>query len=51
MDSLIDYSQTIYIKGHYIMNNVIFAHKILHQVKIFKTKGVLFKINFEKAFD
>jgi hypothetical protein len=30
------------------MDNVICAHEILHQVKISKTKGVLFKINFEK---
>jgi Reverse transcriptase (RNA-dependent DNA polymerase) len=51
MDELIDYSQTAYIKGRYIMNNMVCAHEVLHQVKISKTKGVLFKINFEKVFD
>jgi hypothetical protein len=51
MDYLLDHSQTAYIKGHYIMNNVIYAHEILHSVKKSKTKGVLFKIDFKKAFD
>jgi hypothetical protein len=61
MDELIDYSQTAYIKYHYIMDNMVCAHEILHQVKISKIKGVLFKISkikgvlfkidFEKTFD
>jgi hypothetical protein len=51
MDSLIDQLQTIYIKGRLITDNVVCAHEILHQVHISKIKGVLFKINFEKAFD
>lgn len=51
MNYLIDNSQTAYIKGRLIMNNVVCAHEILHQIKISKTKGVLFKIDFEKTFD
>jgi Reverse transcriptase (RNA-dependent DNA polymerase) len=50
MVSLIDQSQTAYIKGRLIMDNVVCAHEVLHQVDISKTKGILFKINFEKAF-
>jgi Reverse transcriptase (RNA-dependent DNA polymerase) len=33
------------------MDNIICAFEVLHQVKISKTKDVLFKIDFEKAFD
>jgi hypothetical protein len=51
MHELIDYSQIAYIKYRYIMDNMICAHEILHQVKISKIKGVLFKIDFEKIFD
>jgi hypothetical protein len=51
MVSLIDYSQTTYINGCYIMDNVDCAHEVLHQVKLSKTKSVLFKIDFKKSFD
>jgi hypothetical protein len=40
--------QTANIKGHFVMDNIVCAHKILHQVKLSKTKRVLFKIDFEK---
>lgn len=51
MDSLIDFTQIAYIKGRMIMDNVVCAHEVLYKVKLFKQSGVLFKINFEKAFD
>ena len=51
MDSLIDSSQTAYIKDRLILDNVVCAHEVLHQVKIKKQKGTLFKLDFEKAFD
>jgi hypothetical protein len=43
MDELIDYSQTAYIKYRYIMDNMVCAHEILHQVKISKIKGYFLK--------
>jgi hypothetical protein len=46
MDSLIDSSQAAYIKSRLIMNNVVCAHEVLHQVKLSKIK-----IDFEKVFD
>jgi Reverse transcriptase (RNA-dependent DNA polymerase) len=51
MDALIDQSQTTYIKGRMIMDNVVCAHEVLHQIHVSRTKGVFFKINFEKVFD
>jgi Reverse transcriptase (RNA-dependent DNA polymerase) len=51
MDSLIDSTQTAYIKGCLIMDNVVCAHEVLHQVRLSKSKNVLFKIDFEKVFD
>lgn len=50
MNSLIDYTQTIYIKGRYIMDDVVCAHEILHTGRKKRIKGVLFKLNFEKGF-
>jgi hypothetical protein len=50
MDSLIEQSQTSYIKCRIIMDNVVYAHEGLHQVHISKSKEVLFKIDFEKAY-
>jgi Reverse transcriptase (RNA-dependent DNA polymerase) len=51
MDQLIDHSQTTFIKGRSIFDNIISAQEILFQVRKNKTKGILFKIDFEKAFD
>jgi Reverse transcriptase (RNA-dependent DNA polymerase) len=51
MDFLISHTQTVYIKGRKIMDNVVVASEVLHQVRIRKNKGVLFKIDFEKTFD
>jgi hypothetical protein len=51
MDTLISYTQIAYIKDRNIMDNVVVATEVLHQVRIKKIKGVLFKIDFEKTFD
>jgi Reverse transcriptase (RNA-dependent DNA polymerase) len=51
MDSLISSTQTAYIKGSYIMDNVVCAHEALHTIKKNKISAVIFKIIFEKAFD
>jgi hypothetical protein len=38
MDSLIDHSQTVYIKDCYIMDNIVCTHEVLHQVRKTKKK-------------
>jgi Reverse transcriptase (RNA-dependent DNA polymerase) len=51
MNSIISFTQTAYTKERNIMNNVVIASEVLHQVKVKKIKCVFFKINFEKIFD
>jgi Reverse transcriptase (RNA-dependent DNA polymerase) len=51
MDDLIAPTQTAYIKGRYIMDNVVYAYEDLHTIHKKKIKSVLFKLDFEKTFD
>jgi Reverse transcriptase (RNA-dependent DNA polymerase) len=51
MDNLISHTQTAYIKGRYILDNIVCAHETLHSIKKNNIKYFLFKIDFEKAFD
>jgi hypothetical protein len=51
MNYLIDYSQTAFIKGRSIFDNIISAQEILFQVRQNKIKGILLKLDFKKVFD
>jgi Reverse transcriptase (RNA-dependent DNA polymerase) len=44
MDSLISTTQIAYIKGKYIMDNMVCAHKALHTIKKNKIPTVVFKL-------
>jgi hypothetical protein len=44
-------NQTAFIKGRYIMEGVSVLHEVLNDVHKKRKSGVLFKIDFEKAFD
>jgi hypothetical protein len=46
----IDESQTAFIKGRNILEGVVILHEVIHEFKRSSSKGVLFKINFEKAY-
>jgi hypothetical protein len=50
-DNLISKNQTAFIKGRSILEGVVTLHEILHEFKWSGEKGVLFKIDFEKAYD
>jgi hypothetical protein len=44
-------SQTAFLKGRYILEGVVTMHETLNEIHREKSSGVLFKIDFEKAFD
>jgi hypothetical protein len=50
-DNIISESKTASIKARNILEGVATLHEVLHEIKRFKGQGVLFKIDFEKAYD
>ena len=44
-------SQTAFLKWRYILEGVVIMHETLNELHVQKGSGVLFKIDFEKAFD
>jgi hypothetical protein len=51
MDKLVGKTQTGFIKGRNIADNIVCTQETLYYVRKNKIKGILFKLNFEKAFD
>jgi Reverse transcriptase (RNA-dependent DNA polymerase) len=51
VNSLIDPSQTAYMQGRSIFDNIIYAQEILFQTRKTKSKGIMLKLDFVKAFD
>jgi hypothetical protein len=49
--NIVSGSQIAFIKGRNILEGVITLHELLHELKQTKKQGVLFKIDFEKAYD
>lgn len=50
-DKLISKNQTAFIPGRFILEGVITLHEILHELRVSETKGVILKLDFEKAYD
>jgi hypothetical protein len=48
---LICENQTTFVQGMTILEGVVILHEVIHELKRSKKEGVLFKINFEKAYD
>jgi hypothetical protein len=44
-------NQTAFVKGRYILESVVSAHEIIHEVVKHKKKGVILKLDHEKAYD
>jgi hypothetical protein len=44
-------NQTAFVKGRYILENVVSAHEILHDSMKNKEKGVILKLYYEKTYD
>jgi hypothetical protein len=50
-DRLISSNQTTFIKGRYILDNIVAAHEIIHEVHRSKESKVILKLDYEKAYD
>jgi hypothetical protein len=50
-DKLISKSQTAFIPGRFILEGVVILHEILHDLTVTKTRGIVLKLDFEKAYD
>lgn len=48
---IIDPCQTAFIKGRYILDGAVMLHEIVHELRVRKKKGVILKLDFEKAYD
>lgn len=48
-EKLVDKCQTAFIKGRYILDGVVMLHETLHELRRGNKKGVILKIDFEKA--
>lgn len=49
--SVVQSSQTAFMPGTNILEGVVVLHEILHELHSKKLNGVLFKVDFEKAYD
>lgn len=48
---IIGKNQTGFIKGRNILEVVVVLHEVLHELRISKGRGLILKIDFEKAYD
>jgi hypothetical protein len=51
IDRLMSQQQLAFIKGCFILESVVSAHEIVHEVHRKKEKGLFFKIDYEKSDD
>jgi hypothetical protein len=50
-EHIIDKTQNAFMKNRHIMEGVCVLHEVLHAIKKKKISRVLFKVDFEKAYD
>jgi hypothetical protein len=48
---VISSTQSAFIKGHLIHEGALALHEIVHVLKVKKTRAVILKLDFEKAYD
>jgi hypothetical protein len=51
LNRLISFQQSAFIKGRFILESVVTAHEIIHEVHSKKSQGLVSKIDYEKAYD
>jgi hypothetical protein len=50
-EEVISKIQSAFIKGRFILDSVVVLHETMHYIHKKKSSGVLFKVDFEKAYD
>lgn len=50
-DHVVRPTQTTFMQGRYILDGVVTLHEMVHELDRKKLNGVIFKIDFEKAYD
>jgi hypothetical protein len=50
-DSVVKMTQIAFIPGRNILKGVMILHETMHEIKRKKQKGVILKLDFEKAHD
>jgi SAM-dependent MidA family methyltransferase len=50
-DRLMSKNQTAFIKGRFILESVVAAHEVIHDIHKNKESGVILKLDYEKAYD
>lgn len=50
-DKLISVTQTTFIEGRFILETVVAAHEIVHDIHRNKESGIILKLDYEKAYD
>jgi len=48
---VISKNQTAFIPGKNILDGVVILHEVLHSLHVKKEKGIILKLDFEKAYD
>ena len=50
-EKLISPHQSAFLKGRYILESVVSAHEIIHEVAHNSQPGFIFKLDYDKAYD
>jgi hypothetical protein len=51
IDRLITYHQSAFIRGRFILESVVTSHEVIHEVHRKGDKGLVLKLDYEKAYD
>jgi hypothetical protein len=51
VDPVVSPTQTAFLKNRYIMEGVLILHETLNSLHIKKWSGIMFKVDFKKAYD
>ena len=50
-DRLISPNQTAFIRGRFILESVVMAHEVMHEIHTTQESALVLKLDYEKAYD